>query len=652
MPDSATLQRQFDTLYDSIESHFTQTASLTRRPTYARYVSSDSDEEDGDGRSDKGLRLKLALDARRARAETRHRHKEFGLKTQLSPIGDDESGSDDDDLDSAQRRRVFESDDEGDADPFERILFRKPTRGKSMRRAAPRIAPDPATVPALPSIPSGVALGVLAGDIRTSSPEPLAPQAAIVPDEHSMNTPTDGAVVPTEGVSPSLKEHVALAAILPLVTRSVPNKAESLALSDYSILRTPSSKSRPSRPEGNPENWSVSDVIGYLRSRGFSDDVCSHFEGKLHLKLSHRLWLTSVAEQDVSGDILAELNLDNLQNEIGISAFGTRKRIIAAIADLELTQPTHEVNAAQSGETLQTMDIAGAPTGLPSPVSSLEGDKPQVDAVPSLSPSVAVTSLPTPESSPIKSSKELLIDAPSLSRARATTPPSSAAPAIAASSLPTPPETPFPNPPMVPHAPHSPATHPALVPARYEPFVGTHVGRSHPPPSSTSSTSLSPNAAQTQRSPASSSIAQSSPPSPTNLALPPGAARPHIPGAMGHPASLMPGSNISGTNGRPVGAQHRRYASSAEPPMSALPAPIYHLAAGTAHSGAASKTRHSYQPGSNATHIPAALVSGPFKVARATASSAAAGDKNVPDALLPGRARVTAPRGPRWHIRS
>lgn len=63
--------------------------------------------------------------------------------------------------------------------------------------------------------------------------------------------------------------------------------------------------------------WTVEEVLDWLRSKGFDDAVCDKF-----------------AEQEITGDVLLELDLAILKSEIGIVAYGKRIRIANAIADL------------------------------------------------------------------------------------------------------------------------------------------------------------------------------------------------------------------------------------------------------------------------------------------------------------------------------
>ncbi|KZT70289.1 hypothetical protein DAEQUDRAFT_810744 [Daedalea quercina L-15889] len=77
------------------------------------------------------------------------------------------------------------------------------------------------------------------------------------------------------------------------------------------------SDTRKERPEGHPSEWTVDQVVEWLRSKGFDEGVCEKF-----------------IEQEITGDVLLELDANVLKTEIGIVAFGKRARIVNAIADL------------------------------------------------------------------------------------------------------------------------------------------------------------------------------------------------------------------------------------------------------------------------------------------------------------------------------
>jgi SAM domain (Sterile alpha motif) len=78
---------------------------------------------------------------------------------------------------------------------------------------------------------------------------------------------------------------------------------------DYSTDRKPRN--------AHPVEWTVEEVVDWLRSKGFDEMVCDKF-----------------SEQEITGDVLLELDLAILKSEIGIAAYGKRIRIANAIADL------------------------------------------------------------------------------------------------------------------------------------------------------------------------------------------------------------------------------------------------------------------------------------------------------------------------------
>ena len=67
----------------------------------------------------------------------------------------------------------------------------------------------------------------------------------------------------------------------------------------------------------HPADWNVDEVIDWLRSKGFDEDSCKKF-----------------AEQEITGDVLLDLDVSVLKSEIGIIAYGKRMRIANAIAEL------------------------------------------------------------------------------------------------------------------------------------------------------------------------------------------------------------------------------------------------------------------------------------------------------------------------------
>jgi hypothetical protein len=72
------------------------------------------------------------------------------------------------------------------------------------------------------------------------------------------------------------------------------------------------------RSKTHPSEWTVDEVVDWLRSKGFDQAVCDVF-----------------IEQEITGDVLLEIDQNVLKTEFGIAAFGKRVRIANAISDLK-----------------------------------------------------------------------------------------------------------------------------------------------------------------------------------------------------------------------------------------------------------------------------------------------------------------------------
>ena len=107
--------------------------------------------------------------------------------------------------------------------------------------------------------------------------------------------------------------------------------------STTSMLQASSEPTRISSPpvKPGPSEWTVEEVVEWLKSKGFGQDVCDKFIGESHLFSinAFNLHRTSI-EQEITGDVLLELDINLLKAEIGIVAFGKRMRIANAISEL------------------------------------------------------------------------------------------------------------------------------------------------------------------------------------------------------------------------------------------------------------------------------------------------------------------------------
>ncbi|KAN0097147.1 hypothetical protein V8E55_001593 [Tylopilus felleus] len=156
----------------------------------------------------------------------------------------------------------------------------------------------------------------------------------------------------------------------PSVTRDVPAALPSPALTAGTRhhSRQPSQQNSvssagkgsvgPSAPETEakkstpPSEWTVDEVVEWLKSKGFGSDVYDKF-----------------IEQEITGDVLLELDINLLKAEIGIVAFGKRVRIANAIAELRrppsIILPDHPLQHAQSimRSGSQSFTYAHSPSG-------------------------------------------------------------------------------------------------------------------------------------------------------------------------------------------------------------------------------------------------------------------------------------------------
>ncbi|OAX43377.1 hypothetical protein K503DRAFT_862346 [Rhizopogon vinicolor AM-OR11-026] len=147
-----------------------------------------------------------------------------------------------------------------------------------------------APVPIIPIDPCSIQLPV--------SPEPTV-QATPVPDIREVSN----AISPVS--PPRTSKHNSI--------------ASTGRASTNSMLQTSSEPTRVSSPptKPSPSEWSVEEVVEWLKSKGFGQDICEKF-----------------IEQEITGDVLLDLDINLLKAEIGIVAFGKRVRIANSISEL------------------------------------------------------------------------------------------------------------------------------------------------------------------------------------------------------------------------------------------------------------------------------------------------------------------------------
>ncbi|KAF9266108.1 hypothetical protein L218DRAFT_996886 [Marasmius fiardii PR-910] len=97
------------------------------------------------------------------------------------------------------------------------------------------------------------------------------------------------------------------------------------ATTTASISTAPTSAVPSTTPPGtglplpaDPTTWTLENVLAWLKQRGFDETVAEKF-----------------TEQEITGDVLLDLDINVLKNEIGIMAFGKRARLVTAINELK-----------------------------------------------------------------------------------------------------------------------------------------------------------------------------------------------------------------------------------------------------------------------------------------------------------------------------
>ncbi|PPR04652.1 hypothetical protein CVT24_011870 [Panaeolus cyanescens] len=160
--------------------------------------------------------------------------------------------------------------------------------------------------------------------LRNSYPTPISPPVTISPVAPRVSTPEqkrnsapvnrDAPTVANGLPSPSNSTQLGHSKHNSVVsTASAPTMAIPVAFSP-----PPQQVNAPVEQKKNhPSEWTVDEVVEWLKSKGFDQDVCDKF-----------------TEQEITGDVLLELDVNLLKTEIGIMAFGKRMRIANAITDL------------------------------------------------------------------------------------------------------------------------------------------------------------------------------------------------------------------------------------------------------------------------------------------------------------------------------
>ena len=207
-------------------------------------------------------------------------------------------------------------------------------------------------------------------DNTSSLPSPVSPGLRGISNGASAdtaNTPSSTQLVfPSKAQTLSLQE---VSGVLPSPAASsnghrhgysISSLTSSAIMAASSPLSAPHSADMSSNKQPrdvHPSEWNVEDVVDWLRAKGFDDTVCDKF-----------------LEQEITGDVLLELDVGVLKSEIGIVAYGKRIRIANAIAELRRPpsvlsseQPTHSGSLSHGSPLAQQESTVNSPATLPSP---------------------------------------------------------------------------------------------------------------------------------------------------------------------------------------------------------------------------------------------------------------------------------------------
>jgi SAM domain (Sterile alpha motif) len=238
----------------------------------------------------------------------------------------------------------------------EEVDITAPRRQVDQKRAySPSIQPSeryivPSPISTVPHPESGpIEDGVMESAVATATQPSFSQNARVRTPENKSSLPSPvspGLRGISNGVSADAATHPSSAQLV------FPSKSQTLSLQEatgvlpspaassnghrhgYSISSmTSSALNAPSPPlsaprssdfsankkprDVHPSEWNVEEVIDWLRSKGFDDMVCDKF-----------------IEQEITGDVLLELDVGVLKSEIGIVAYGKRIRIANAISEL------------------------------------------------------------------------------------------------------------------------------------------------------------------------------------------------------------------------------------------------------------------------------------------------------------------------------
>ncbi|KAH9854887.1 hypothetical protein C2E23DRAFT_816005 [Lenzites betulinus] len=321
------------------------------------------DDHDADTEDDAGwhkdARAKLAERAQRENEQRQAREAEEQPRPMIPPIDvevSDESDAEDDEAPRSPRRHqqypriaeVEEEDDESkDTVPATPQAPTSAISDESIIPSSKYVVPDEtdlltATASTFPDSASSLIAPMTSSPVALTAsepetlPTPIEAQRAATPSspvvQHEEPAPVVAPIITTTPSTMKAAEQLPFSATsaLPSPTASstgsyVPSSAAGIqqTLTPATTVgsfqtSTPHGSMNGAKKSGtHPSEWSVEEVVEWLKSKGFDQGVCDQF-----------------TEQEITGDVLLELDANILKTELGIVAFGKRVRIVNAISEL------------------------------------------------------------------------------------------------------------------------------------------------------------------------------------------------------------------------------------------------------------------------------------------------------------------------------
>ena len=175
----------------------------------------------------------------------------------------------------------------------------------------------PLPVTAASSIRSATAPTIKPTPIKVHEPIPFIARSA-APSPGRVSIPSPGMPLPSPTASSSSTGYGSTSGIQQTLT---PATTMSFRTAGGSAVNheapTTGSQDGYKRSSTHPSEWNMEEVLEWLRGKGFDEGVVEKF-----------------IEQEITGDVLLELDANLLKTEVGIQAFGKRVRIVNAIAEL------------------------------------------------------------------------------------------------------------------------------------------------------------------------------------------------------------------------------------------------------------------------------------------------------------------------------